>query len=85
MEGLRLSLWAIVAVHTIWYFVYATVGDEVAVDADDRAVSSEVHVGHVQAVQFAALAERHSTIGAVPFVRDSRGRSHVVHLCLIYS
>ena len=55
-----MSLWAIVAVHTIWDFVYATVGDEVAVDADNRAVSPEVHVGHVQPVQFAALAKSHS-------------------------
>ena len=73
-----MSLWAIVAVHTIWDFVYATVGDEVAVDADNRAVSPEVHVGRVQAIQFATLSEWHSTGGTVPFVRDSRG-SHVGH------
>jgi len=59
-------------------------GVEVAVDADDRAVSPEVHVRHVQAVQFAVLSESHSTYGAVPFVCGSRGKSHAVHLCLIY-
>ena len=55
-----MPLWTVEAEHAIGDFVDAPVSDEVAVDADDCAVSPEVHVGHVQTVQFAALAERHS-------------------------
>ena len=55
-----MPLWTVKAEHTVRDFVDAPVSDEVAVNADDCAVSPEVHVGHVQPVQFAALAKSHS-------------------------
>jgi len=55
-----LPLWTVEAEHAIGDFVDSPVSDEVAVYADDCAVSPEVHVGHVQPIQFAVLAESHS-------------------------